>query len=107
MRRRPPRSPLFPYTTLFRSVAPLGKRRLASTLQKHLHAALALKCRVSLVKEIPRGTPLSYGRMFVARTKMRVATLTAGYGDGYLRACSNRARVLIDGKRCPALGRVT
>ena len=88
-------------------VAPPGKRRLASTLQKHLHAALALKCRVSLVKEIPRGTPLSYGRMFVARTKMRVATLTAGYGDGYLRACSNRAQVLIDGKRCPVLGRVT
>ena len=38
---------------------------------------------------------------------MRVATLTAGYGDGYLRAASNRAQVLLRGKRCDVLGRVT
>ena len=38
---------------------------------------------------------------------MRVATLTAGYGDGYPRAASNQAEVLIHGKRCPVLGRVT
>jgi len=36
-----------------------------------------------------------------------VATLTAGYGDGYLRAGSNRARVLIGGRRCRVLGRIT
>jgi alanine racemase len=33
--------------------------------------------------------------------------LTAGYGDGIARACSNRAQVLIQGQRCPVLGRVT
>jgi alanine racemase len=38
---------------------------------------------------------------------MRVATITAGYGDGYLRAGSNRAEVLIGGRRCRVLGRVT
>ena len=38
---------------------------------------------------------------------MRVATLTAGYGDGYLRSASNRAHVLIGGKLCPVLGRIT
>jgi len=38
---------------------------------------------------------------------MRVATLTAGYGDGYLRAGSNRAEVLVGGRRCPVLGRIT
>ena len=38
---------------------------------------------------------------------MRVATLTAGYGDGYPRAGSNRAQVLIGGRRCRVLGRVT
>ncbi len=81
-------------------VLPPGKRRAAGALKKR-------KCRVSLVKEIPRGTPLSYGRTFVAPRTMRVATLTAGYGDGYLRAGSNRAQVLIGGKRCPVLGRIT
>jgi len=59
------------------------------------------------VKEIPRGTPLSYGRSFVAPRSMRVATLTAGYGDGYLRSGSNRAQVSIGGQRCPVLGRIT
>ncbi|HTD66822.1 MAG TPA: alanine racemase [Candidatus Limnocylindria bacterium] len=88
-------------------IAPPGTRRSASALQKHLHAALSLKCRVSFVKEIPKGTPLSYGRTFVASKKMRVATLGAGYGDGYPRAGSNRAEVLIGGKRCRVLGRVT
>ena len=88
-------------------VVPPGRRKLDEMAAKHLHAALALKCRVSLVKEIPRGTPLSYGGTFVAPRRMRVATLTAGYGDGFPRAASNRAEVLVRGQRCRVLGRVT
>ncbi len=38
---------------------------------------------------------------------MRVATLTAGYGDGYLCSRAGQANVLIGGKRCPVLGRIT
>ena len=38
---------------------------------------------------------------------MKVATLPLGYGDGYLRALSNKASVLIRGKRCPILGNIT
>ncbi len=88
-------------------IVPAGKRRVDSELQGRLQPALSLKCRVGLVKVIAAGTPLSYGRTFVAPRAMRVATLTAGYGDGYLRAASNRARVLVGGKRCRVLGRVT
>ena len=88
-------------------IVPPGMRRASSALQKHIHPALSFKCRVSFVKEIAKGTPLSYGRTFVAPKKLRVATLTAGYGDGYPRAASNRAAVLIQGRRCRVLGRVT
>ncbi len=88
-------------------VLPPGKRRRNSTLPKQLRPALAWKCRISLVKEIPAGTPLSYGHTFTATERKRVATLTAGYGDGYLRAGSNRAEVLIGGRRCRVLGRIT
>ena len=88
-------------------IVPPGARRVSASLRRHIHPALAFKCRVSLVKEIAKGTPLSYGRTFVAPRRMRVATLTAGYGDGYPRAASNRAEVLIHGKRCRVLGRVT
>jgi alanine racemase len=88
-------------------IAPPGRRRRSGLIGHHLHPALLLKCRVSLVKEISRGTPLSYGGSFIAPRRMRVATLTAGYGDGYPRAASNRAEVLVHGRRCRVLGRVT
>lgn len=88
-------------------ILPSGRRQIISDLQHQLRPVLSWKCRVSLVKKIRRGTPLSYGRSFVAPKAMRVATLTAGYGDGLLRAGSNRARVLIGGELCPVLGRIT
>ncbi len=88
-------------------IVPPGARRPSASLRKHLQPALALKCRVSFVKEIAKGTPLSYGRTFVAPKRLRVATLTAGYGDGFPRAASNGAEVLIHGERCRVLGRVT
>jgi alanine racemase len=88
-------------------ILPQGKRTDISNLQKHFRPALSWKCRVSLVKEIPRGASLSYGRSFVAPRQMRVATITAGYGDGYPRAAGNRAETLVQGQRCRVLGRVT
>jgi alanine racemase len=88
-------------------VAPSTKRVLPPLLKKHLQPALTWKARISLVKTIPARTPLSYGRSFVSTKRMRIATVTAGYGDGYMRAASNRARVLIRGHRCPVVGRVT
>jgi alanine racemase len=88
-------------------IPPVGARCSTSDLRRQVRAALSFRCRVSFVKEISRGARLSYGGSFVAPRRMRVATLTAGYGDGYLRAGSNRASVVIHGQRCPVLGRIT
>jgi alanine racemase len=88
-------------------IAPLGRRPALSTLQRCVRPALSWKCRVSLVKDVAKGAGLSYGLSFVAPRRMRVATLTAGYGDGYLRAGSNRAFVLIRGRRCRVIGNIT
>jgi alanine racemase len=88
-------------------IAPRGRRRLPAGVSDALSPALTWKCRVAHVKDVPAGTPLSYGGTFVTRRRTRVATLTAGYGDGYLRSASNRARVLVGGRTCPVLGRVT
>ena len=63
--------------------------------------------RVGLVKQLPAGTGISYGRTCILQRPSTVAILTAGYGDGIARAASNRAQVLIHGQRCPVLGRVT
>jgi len=66
------------------------------------------KTRICLVRDVPKGSSISYGRTFIAPQNMRVATLSAGYADGYLWHLSNRGTaVLVRGKRCPILGRVT
>ena len=63
--------------------------------------------RVGLVKELPRGTYISYDRSFRLLRDSRIAILTAGYADGVPLGLSNRGEVLLHGKRCPILGRVT
>jgi alanine racemase len=73
-----------------------------------LKPAMTWKTRICLVRDMPKGSSISYGRTFIAPRNMRVATLSAGYADGYPWHLSNRgAAVLVRGKRCSLLGRVT
>ncbi len=77
-------------------------------LQDRLQPALTLKTRVALLRELPAGRSISYGRTFVTERPTRVATLAVGYADGLPRSVSGRgAAVLIRGERCPVLGRIT
>lgn len=71
-----------------------------------LRPVLSLKSRLVYVKEIEAGTPVSYGGTFVAKERMRIATIPVGYGDGYPRGLSGKGSVLVRGKRAPILGRV-
>ena len=73
----------------------------------HTEPVFSFRTRVGIVKELPAGTTISYGRTHTLKQPTRIAVLCAGYGDGIPRAVSNRAQVLIHGKRCPVLGRVT
>nr|MBA2743951.1 alanine racemase [Chthoniobacterales bacterium] len=75
--------------------------------QSLLTPAMALKTRVVLLRELPAGSSVSYGRTFIAQRRTRVATIAAGYADGVPRSLSNRGAVLIRGRRCPIIGRVT
>ena len=73
----------------------------------HTEPVLSLKTRVGLVKDLPQGQTVSYGRTQTLQRNTKVAILCAGYGDAIPRAMSNRAEVLIKGLRCKVLGRVT
>jgi alanine racemase len=76
--------------------------------QKLLKPVMTWKTRIGLVRDLPKGSSVSYGRTFITPREMRVATLSAGYADGYPRHLSNRdTTVLVHGKRCSLLGRVT
>ena len=71
-----------------------------------LHPVMSLISHVISIREVEEGTPISYGGTYVTPTKMRVATIPVGYGDGYPRSLSNKGYVLIHGKKAPILGRV-
>lgn len=72
-----------------------------------IEPVLTLKTRVGLLKNLPKGTTVSYGRTYRLERDSRVAVVTAGYGDGIPRGLSNKGTVLIRGKRAPVIGRVT
>ncbi len=67
----------------------------------------SFRTRVSLLKPLPGGTDISYGRSCRILRDSVVAVLSAGYGDGIPRALSNKGHALIQGRPCPFLGRVT
>lgn len=71
-----------------------------------LKPALSLKSHIAFVKDIPAGTPVSYGGDFVSEHQMRIATIPIGYGDGYPRSLSDIGYVLIRGKKAPIIGRI-
>lgn len=75
--------------------------------QLGVSSAMSLHARISVVKNLPKGAEVSYGRTHVLRRDSRVAIVTAGYADGIPRACGNRGQVLVRGRRCPILGHVT
>jgi alanine racemase len=88
-------------------VVPPGKRKPHQALIRQMQPALSFHSRVGYLKWVNKGASLSYGRTFKARKKTRIATVTSGYGDGYPLSASNKANVLIRGRLCPVVGRVT
>lgn len=71
-----------------------------------LSPALSLKSRIIYCKEIEKGMSVSYGGIFTAPKKMRIAVVPVGYADGYSRGLSGKGYVLVQGKKAPILGRI-
>jgi alanine racemase len=80
--------------------------RAFAGMEFSLRPAMELITRITHIKELDAGKPISYGSTFVTARKTRVATLPVGYADGYPRALSGKGEVLVRGVRCPILGRV-
>jgi|UniRef100_A0A7V3VU21 alanine racemase len=67
---------------------------------------MTLKSRIVNLREVPPGTPISYGHTYRTRRRSRIATVSVGYGDGYPRILSNNADVLCHGKRARIVGTI-
>jgi alanine racemase len=78
-----------------------------SPLARQLRPALEWKSRITFLKEIPAGTGLSYGHAFHTERDSLIATIPLGYGDGLSRRLSGKMDVLVRGRRCKQVGRIT
>lgn len=72
----------------------------------NLIPAMSLKSQVSYVKFLEENVSIGYGRTFFTTKKTKVATVPIGYADGYARAFSNRARVIVNGRYANVIGNV-
>ena len=71
-----------------------------------LKAVMSLKANIIHIKDIEKHQSVGYGRTFIASENTRVATLPIGYADGYMRLLSNKAEVLIQGRRAKIIGNI-
>lgn len=68
--------------------------------------AMRLKSRISLVKTMPAGSTIGYGRAYECQDFTKIATVPIGYADGYSRILSNKAWGIIKGQKVPLIGNV-
>lgn len=69
--------------------------------------ALTWKSNVVYFKVVKPGHPVGYGSAWQSDHLVRVVTVPVGYGDGYFRSMSNKAEVILRGKRYPVVGRIS
>lgn len=71
-----------------------------------LRPAMTLKSKIIHLKSVPKGTPVSYGRKYIAPRDTKIATIPLGYADGYNRQLTNRGWVSVRNRPYPVVGRV-
>jgi len=76
-------------------------------INTELKRVLTLKSRIIHVKDIEANTPVSYSRLWTSDRATKIATLAIGYNDGIPVALTNRAEVLVRGRRCRMVGRIS
>jgi alanine racemase len=68
---------------------------------------MTLHTRVALLKKVPRGETVGYGRTFVKENDSLIATIPIGYQDGLKRGLSNCGKVIVNGVFAPVAGRIS
>ena len=72
-----------------------------------LRPVASFRARLAAVRTLPAGRTVGYGGTFTLQRPTRIGTLAAGYADGVPLALSNNGDVLVAGRRCPVVGRVS
>ena len=72
-----------------------------------MRPVVRLRARVLQLRDVPAGESVGYNGVWTAARPSRIATLSVGYADGYLRSLTNRATACFDGAPVPLVGRVS
>jgi alanine racemase len=79
----------------------------AREAQPELRPVMVLRSEVLALRDLPTGGGVGYDQTYHASRPSRIATVPIGYGDGLMRAGSNRGSMLVGGRRCPIVGRIS
>ena len=90
---------LLQYGVLSNKKSNLGKLNISPTLSFYT--------KIGLIKKLPKGTSISYGRKYILKKDSKVAILTAGYGDGIPITYGEKGSVIIRDQLCPIIGQIT
>jgi alanine racemase len=72
-----------------------------------MQAVVRLQAKVAQIREVGTNTPVGYGHTYRAPAPARLATVSAGYADGFLRSAGNRGAAWFGDVRLPVVGRVS
>jgi alanine racemase len=72
-----------------------------------LKPVMSFRTWIAQLRDVPKGCTVGYGGLFTTARDTKIASLPVGFGEGYPRALFNKGIVLIHGKRCPVIGRVS
>ncbi len=67
---------------------------------------MKVKTKLISLRSVPSGSPISYGRTFITERPSLIGVVPVGYADGYSRLFSNKASVVVNGRKAPVVGRV-
>jgi alanine racemase len=72
-----------------------------------LEPVMSFRTWIAGIRRVPKGRTIGYGSLFTTDRDSRIASLPVGFGEGYPRALFNKGVVLVRGRRCPVVGRVS
>lgn len=78
-----------------------------SKIEPNIKPVLELKARITSIKYLEKGEAISYGRTYIVKNRIKVATVSIGYADGYPRNLSGKdAKVFVNGKYATVIGKI-
>ena len=78
-----------------------------NALTAQLRPVMSLRSKIIAVRELGEGEPIGYGARYVTERPTRVGVVAMGYADGYPQFAPNGTPMIVDGRECPLIGRVS